>query len=303
MKYIFFAASLLLAMISRAEITATLAELSRQFTNARDFSVYQDQAWFSAQSPLGDISVIVTVRKTGDQWGNPQIASFSGKYHDLEPFISADGKTLYFSSNRPKDNEDEGANYDIWKVVRKDTSSSWSEPQNLGENINSAGNEFYPSVAANGNMYFTANKSDSKGKDDIYFSEWKNGSYQKSYSLGSAINSDGDEYNSYIAKDGSYLIFGAYKRKDSHGSGDLYIARKDQHGNWQAAENMGDTINSDQMDYCPFVDENTDILYFTSRRKNYQQTEFSSIKKLAETLNSIENGMSRIYETKLNPAK
>ena len=54
----------------------------------------------------------------------------------------------------------------------------WSNPTNMGNIINSERNEFYPSIAENGNLYFTANNNDSKGKDDIYISIFKEGKYQ-----------------------------------------------------------------------------------------------------------------------------
>ena len=299
MKYLF----LLITSIflhAQAQVLPVLPELSQQFTNIRDFTVFQNQAWFSAQSPLGDLSVIVQVEKNNDAWRNPQVASFSGKYHDLEPFITHDGLSLYFASNRPENDNDNDKDYDLWVVSRKDLTSAWPEPRNLGSQVNSDGNEFYPSLTKSGNLYFTANKSDSKGKDDIYFSEFKDGVFQKSYSLGSEINTDGDEYNAYVSKDERYLIFGAYKRADSLGSGDLYISRKDSDGNWSQAINLSNKVNSMQMDYCPFVDEENQVLYFTSRRKNFDKTEFINIGQLLQTFNSIENGLSRIYQVKLD---
>ena len=300
MKKIFVFFTLIITLQLQAQVQPVLPELSQQFTNIRDFTVFQNHAWFSAQSPLGDISVIVQVEKSDGVWKNPQIASFSGKYHDLEPFITHDGLSLYFASNRPENDNDKNKDYDIWVVSRKDLTSAWPEPRNLGSQVNSDGNEFYPSLTKSGNLYFTANKSDSKGKDDIYFSEFKDGAFQKSYSLGSEINTDGDEYNAYVSKDERYLIFGAYKRADSLGSGDLYISRKDSDGNWSQAINLSNKVNSMQMDYCPFVDEENQVLYFTSRRKNFDKTEFINIGQLLQTFNSIENGLSRIYQVKLD---
>ena len=74
----------------------------------------------------------------------------------------------------------------------------------------------------------------------------------------------------------------------------------DTDGNWSPAENLGKKVNSSQMDYCPFVDEENHVLYFTSRRKNFDKTEFTNIEQLLQTFNSIENGLSRIYQVKLD---
>jgi hypothetical protein len=200
-------------------LTYTLLSLKETLTNIRDFTVFDKQAYFSSQSTNGKLSSIIQVEKIKGKWVKPKLVSFSGQHHDIEPFLSADGLRLYFSSNRPVNEEDTTIDYDIWYVSRLSLNDGWSQAINLGDTINTQGNEFYPSVSGNNNLYFTANHSDSKGKDDIYFSEFKNGHYQKPISLNNAINTEGDEYNAYIAVDESYIIFGAYKRPDTFGSG------------------------------------------------------------------------------------
>ena len=282
---------------TQAKIETTLLNLYNNFNNVRDFTKFKKEAYFSAQSTLGDISVIVKVIKINGQWSNPTIASFSGSHHDMEPFITTDGLKLYFASKRPTSIDDTTKDVDIWFVKRDSIDGDWSNPINLGAPINTDKNEFYPSLADNNNLYFTANYSDSKGKDDIYVSQFKDGNYQKPYSLSAMINTEGEEYNAFIAPDESYLIFGAYKRADGFGSGDLYISHKDNAGKWSQAKNMGEPINSKSMEYCPFVDMNTYQLYFTGRRNNQDTHQFKNIKNLLETFNSYENGMSRIYST------
>jgi len=283
----------------KAQITVrpVLSELSKTFHNIRDFTSYKNEAYFTAQSTLGDASVIVRVIKTNNKWSRPSIASFSGQYHDLEPFLSKDGLKLLFSSKRPKAKNQEAKDYDIWYVSRESTNSQWSVVKNMGENINTDKNEFYPSLSINNNLYFTANNKDSKGRDDIYFSEYKKGEYQASFSLNDNINTGGDEYNAFIAPDESYLIFGAYKRKDGYGSGDLYISYKDNNNQWLKAKNMGANINSKFMDYCPFVEPKTNVLYFTSKRSQNKSTEFSDINDMLNSYNHYKNGMSRVYKT------
>lgn len=281
-----------------ATIETALHDSLSGFPNVRDFAMSesQDEAYFTAQSILGEISVIMRVDKINNQWGKAKIAIFSGQHHDLEPFLSVDGNTLFFSSKRSNDFT-EKANYDIWFVNRVDKGSIWSEPKNMGPHINSQHNEFYPSVAANNNFYFTGNKQDSKGKDDIYFSEYKDGQYQPSYSISKSVNTAGDEYNAYISKNEKYLIFGAYKRADGVGSGDLYVSYKRRDKSWSPALRLPEPVNSKHMDYCPFVIGDT--LYFTSRRSDINPSEqhFKESKSLLHQINKPENGLSRIYKT------
>ncbi|WP_298236848.1 hypothetical protein [uncultured Algibacter sp.] len=276
-----------------------IPDIVKKFLNVRDIAISPDgnDIMFSAQSVMGNISTIIYVKKNENTFSDPEIASFSGQFFDLEPFFSHDGLKLYFASTRPIDNSTlEPKDFDIWYVERETTNSIWSEPKNMGSPINSEHGEFYPSIATNGNFYFTRDNPELKRKDDIYVSEFKIGKYTEPKLLPDAINSDGYEYNAFIAPDESYLIFGCYNRKDGLGSGDLYISFN-ENGNWSQAKNLGNTINSKQMDYCPFVDQKTNTLYFTSKRDN-TNTEFKkplSINELDNVFNQYDNGLSRLY--------
>lgn len=276
-----------------------------QFPNIRDFTISNDEgeAYFTAQSQLGELSLIMFITKKGENWSSPEIASFSGRYNDLEPFLAFDGLKLYFASNRSHDKSKElSKDYDIWFVERKDKDSQWSEPINLGAPINTEHNEFYPSVSLNENMYFTSDRPESKGKDDIYFSRQENGQYTKPRSLNDSINSNGYEFNAYISPDESFLIYSGYNREDGFGSGDIYISYRKKDGSWSNAQNLGQHVNSKFMDYCPFINASSEILYFTSRRSNLKTPleGFNSTVDFLSAINGYENGFSRIYLVSFN---
>lgn len=275
-------------------------ELSK-FGNVRDFTLSSSgkEAFFSLQSPLGEISVIMCIKKTSDTWSEPFIVPFSGKFQDIEPFLSPDNLRLYFASTRPlKSTDDKAKDYDIWYVSRESLSTEWGSPINIGSPVNSEKNEFYPSLASNMNLYFTSDLSTSKGKDDIFLSIWDGNTYQEPISLSEAINTEGYEFNAYVSSDESFLIFTAYNRPDGLGSGDLYISFND--GNeWLPAVNMGNQVNSDKMDYCPFVDINAMTLYFTSKRsKLNSDRSYQNLNDLLKELSKYENGQSRLYKVK-----
>lgn len=269
------------------------------FGNLRDFTISSngDEAFFSLQSPSGEVSAILCVKKKLDSWSQPFIAPFSGKFHDLEPFLSPDNLSLYFASNRPLNTSDnETKDYDIWVVSRKNLDAEWGEPKNMGSTVNSDKNEFYPSIATNLNLYFTCDLSNSKGKDDIFFCKWEGDSYTKPSSLSESINSEGYEFNAFVAPDESYLIFTGYNRADGLGSGDLYMSYK-KGNSWEKAKNMGKYVNSDKMDYCPFVDVNSKELYFTSKRsKLHVGKKHVDIDALLRDFDQYENGQSRLYK-------
>jgi hypothetical protein len=219
-------------------VVSPALDVLREFDKVRDFTMDASgsESYFTIQSQTEDVSVISTSLKTGDAWGAPMIASFSGTYKDMEPFFAPDGLRLYFVSNRPlHDSINTPKDFDIWYVERLSTTAAWSQPINMGTPINTEHNEFYPAVAENGNLYYTGDRPDSKGEDDIFFSEFKNGTYSEPISLGESINTEGYEYNAYISKNDDYLIFGGYNREDGQGSGDLYISFKNTSGEWSKA--------------------------------------------------------------------
>jgi len=275
-------------------------DILKDYDKVRDFTMNNNQteAYVSVQSNLEEKSIILKVSKENGKWSKVDIASFSGKYKDLEPFLSPDNLKLFFVSNRPLAEEGELKDVDIWFVERATTTSDWSEPKNIGAPINTEADEFYPSVAKNGNLYFTSVGHNAMGEDDIFVSEYNNGTYSKPIALKGGVNTKSYEYNSFISPNEDYLIFGGYNRQDGFGSGDLYISFKNKDNTWTQAKNLGDKINSKFMDFCPFITLSGEHIYFTSRRSNLDTNNtITSAKKLLEEFNSYQNGFSRIYKT------
>lgn len=289
---------------SQKAVQPFMSEIIKQFPNVRDIAISPNgnEVMFTAQSVMGNLSAIIHIKKENDTWLKPEVASFSGQHFDLEPFFSHDGLTLYFVSTRPLDSSStEPKDFDIWCVKRTDLDANWSEPTNMGAPINTKHGEFYPSISSNGNFYFTRDNPTLNKKDDIYVSELKNGTYTEPVVLPDTVNSDGYEYNAFIAPDESYLLFGGYNRKDGLGSGDLYISYHAENG-WTQAKNLGKLVNCDKMDYCPFVDFKTNTLYFTSKRDNTNSNlpiPLSMTDLLLE-FDKYDNGASRLYKVSID---
>lgn len=276
-----------------------LPEIISKFPCVRDvaLSAAGDELYITVQTYHEELSTIVSIRKQNERWMQPQVASFSGKYSDMEPCFSPDGLRLYFVSARPLNNSGDAKDYDIWYVERKNLHEEWSSAKNLGAPVNTTGNEFYPSLSASNNLYFTSDGNGSLGKDDIFMCEWENGKYNNPKNLGDSINGSGYEFNAFIAPDESFLIYTCYNRFGGFGSGDLYISHKKENGGWSAPKNLGKEINSPQMDYCPYVDMKTGMLYFTSKRNNTQAAPKKALEidELLREFNRYDNGLSRLY--------
>ena len=192
-------------------------------------------------------------------WSKPSLLLPNEKNGYNDPMLSPDEQRLYFISNRPINEGEEKEDYDIWYVERQ--GESWSAPINAGDKINSNKNEYYISFTTNGTMYFGSNV---KGDNfDIYQSEQINGQFQTPIALDKNINTNRYEADVFIAPDASYMIFCA-RRSDSFGRGDLYISFKDAKGNWMPSKNMGNVINSEKHELCPFVIGDGKYFFYTS---------------------------------------
>jgi hypothetical protein len=273
-------------------------KISDGFAN-RDMAISADgnELFYTIQFTKGLYSAVMHCVKRNGAWGQPEIASFSGRYNDLEPSFSPDGNTLYFSSDRPLGDSAKAKDYDIWFVTKVD--GLWQNPQNLGAPINTATDEFYASAAKSGNIYFT--RGSTLHNDDIMVCRYVDGHYQPAESLGDSINSDGYEFNAYVDPDEKFIIFTAYRRPEGKGSGDLYISRKNADGAWGKAANLIQ-INSASMDYCPFVTADKKWLYFTSDRPGFK-TPFDKqqdFKKIKSILSASGNGFDDIYRIRFD---
>jgi Tol biopolymer transport system component len=171
----------------------------------------------------------------------------------------------------------------------------WGNPVRLPEPINSAKDEFYPSIAKSGNIYFTTELTETK-KEDIVVCYYRNGIYSKPEALSDSVNSTNAEFNAFVDPDERYIIYSSYGRKDN-GGGDLYISYKNKNGEWGTARNLQPPINSSGIDYCPYVSPDGKYFFFTSNRSILTQPFKSKmdINELKKALNSAGNGLDDIY--------
>lgn len=283
----------------RPDVQPFLPGIIGQFPNVRDIAISpnRNEVYFTAQSMQGDLSAIFRINLIDNEWTDPELVDFSGKYMDLEPSFSPDGLRLYFASNRPlTQNNSSAKDYDIWYVERKLIFDPWSAPVNVGAPINSAENEFYPSVSKYKTIFFTSDRKGSQGKDDIFFSENINGHYDTPLSMPDSVNSPGYEFNAFISPDETFVVYTCYNRPGGLGSGDLCISFNKGGGKWTAPFFLGPDVNSPQMDYCPYVDTEKGVLYFTSKRSTIdKQVKPFTTKQFMHQLLRYDNGLSRLY--------
>jgi outer membrane protein OmpA-like peptidoglycan-associated protein/tetratricopeptide (TPR) repeat protein len=154
--------------------------------------------------------------KTGNKWSDPAEFGFNGDdFNTCHPAISKDGSTLFFASDRPGGQ----GGMDIWKSDWD--GSSWGNPINLGEAINTPGNELFPYKASNGDFYFSSNGQYGLGGLDIFIQEGSS----TIQNVGAPINSSDDDFGICLYPDGVTGYFGS-NRKAQELNDDIYYFKK-----------------------------------------------------------------------------
>lgn len=154
-------------------------------------------------------------KKTGNEWSKPKSlgVNVNTKDWDSQPCLSADGRTLYFSSERRGGFGRE----DIW-ITRLDTNDVWTNPVNAGPQINTSDSEFTPFIHPNGTtLYFASKGWDGMGGSDLFMSEKLNETeWSTPKNLGYPINTFSDELGLCISSDFSV---GYYSQDQSYALG------------------------------------------------------------------------------------
>jgi tetratricopeptide (TPR) repeat protein len=162
---------------------------------------------------------IYVAQKKGDDWGKPfdLAPPVNTGGWESQPSISADGRTLYFVSNR----KGGYGGYDIWKSTL--TQQGWGEPENLGPNINTSFNEQSPFIHPDDStLYFCSNGWPGMGGQDLFVSRLdKTGHWQIPKNLGYPINTNGDESGLSLTANGNYAFFSSNKL-EGYGGFDIY---------------------------------------------------------------------------------
>jgi len=151
------------------------------------------------------------------------------------------------------------------------------KPINLGANINSKFDEYYPALTVdNSQLYYTRMRkadefslSNGAFEEDFYISYFENNQWTMSRALGPPLNTHYNEGVQAISPDGRVIIFTACNKDDSFGSCDLYIAEKSG-GKWQKPQNLGVAINSQKSDSQPTLSADGKLLIFSSNRSGGQ---------------------------------
>ncbi|MFM9985883.1 MAG: PKD domain-containing protein, partial [Flavobacteriales bacterium] len=143
--------------------------------------------------------------------------SRNGKYSVAHPCLSANDSILYFASNMPGGRGGSDIYRSFWK------NNMWTEPENLGPEVNSRGNEFFPFINEFGVLFFSTDARDDAEGMDIYYSIEENGTFTEPQKLNGTINSEYDEF-AYSEKRG--VSMGTFSSNRDGGVDDVYLFAK-----------------------------------------------------------------------------
>jgi Tol biopolymer transport system component len=229
---------------------------------------------YSAFSPDGSELFYAT---TNDTWSMSKIIRISAdnlnkkdtlylkdRKYEGEPFISWDGKSMYFMAVLPS-KEGEIWHADQYRVQK--TGDGWSTPERLDSIINSKASEWHISMTRKNVMYFTSEREmgTSALHGDIYKVNVVGDKFINRVKLPYPVNTEFNDSDPLVAPDESFLIFHS-DRPGGFGQHDLYISFN-LRGSWTAPVNMGPTINTDGWEMAPSLTPDGKYLLYTYRKE------------------------------------
>ncbi|MFV8341335.1 OmpA family protein [Flavobacterium sp. XS2P39] len=143
---------------------------------------------------FGQVSLYKSVKENG-KWGPSTPLPFNSKSYSMgNPSIDNDGKVLYFASDMPGS----VGGTDIWKV-NVNSDGTFGAPENLGDKINTAGDENFPFVTEDSILYFSSNGLTGFGSLDVFSVDLNKD--EEPYNIGKPVNTEKDDFAFTFNKD------------------------------------------------------------------------------------------------------
>lgn len=170
--------------------------------------------YFLASDPRFATYQIARSRCVDGRWTKAEPAPFSAPLPtwDADPFVTPDGKRLYFISTR---HDPKAEDFDIWYVDRA-PDGGWGPPQRMPEPVNTRNSELLPRTDAAGRLYFGSDRPGGHGQGDIYVAEQDSAGRWSVRNAGPPVSSAHFEYEAEISQDGRTLVVVADRGDRSH---------------------------------------------------------------------------------------
>ena len=164
---------------------------------------------------------IYVAPQTGRGWDNATVVALAADTMVVaHPAITADDLTLYFTADLPGG----FGGLDIWKVTRSSRDGAWSEPINLGNKINTEGDECFPYVHQDGTLYFSSKGQAGMGGLEIFKAREKSDTGWEIENMRYPVNSPSDDFGVTFQREREEGFFSS-RRKGGRGGDDIYWFR------------------------------------------------------------------------------
>lgn len=188
----------------------------------------------------------------------------NSKYADYSPVLTADSKTMIFTSRREggvtNDTYDDGKYFeDIY--MTEYVNGKWTEAKNIGSPINTEGNDATVGITIDGQNILIY--KDDNGDGNIYTTHLNGDTWSQPEKLNSNINSKYWEPSAFITADGNTMYF-VSDRPGGYGGRDIYKSNLMEDGQWGKAMNLGSKINTKYDEDGPFLHPDGITLFFSS---------------------------------------
>ncbi|HYG18673.1 MAG TPA: OmpA family protein [Ohtaekwangia sp.] len=201
-------------------------------------------------NPNDDEDLVVSRKNAKGRWTTPVSISknINTRLNEGTCSISADGRKLILTSCTGRDGIGSCDLYESRKI-----GDEWSEPVNLGPNVNSTAWESQPSLSADGRtLYFVSDRRAGLGRRDIWISTLdKAGNWTKAVNAGKPVNTQFDEISPFIHVNGKTLYF-ASNGLPGFGGYDIFYVERDSSG-WTAPKNIGGPVNTHEDQFSLFI--------------------------------------------------
>lgn len=196
----------------------------------------------------------------------------NSEYSELNPLLSPDGKTLYFSrKNHPGNMGGVNDKEDIW-YSELDSAGHWEIAKNMGPKFNNESPNFVntiQSVTPDGRsaIMVLGNKYEPNGKmlAGVSVSSNIGGSWSKPVALNIANDYNFNEKSNYFLTNNRKTLILSVEREDSQGDRDLYVSFMQDDSVWTQPLNLGDVVNTANEESAPFLAADDKTLYFSSK--------------------------------------
>jgi hypothetical protein len=218
--------------------------------------------WFSRNRPGGPGGYDIWMsRRAAGGWGAAEAVPFNSAARDFDPAFSADGKFVYFCSDRPGGLGGD----DLWRVPVH--ASGFGVAQHLGNAVNSPANEWAPMLSPDGQtLLFSSNGHAGAGRMDLFTSRLEHDGFGAATALPGDLNTHEDEFDATFLADGKSVVF---SRARDIAVDDVRLFHSALHaGRYAHGEVLPASVNTPDSDtYAPMLDwSRRHSLTFTTRR-------------------------------------